>query len=295
VRRNTHQLARQQRSAYLFILPALIILTVFVFIPLVSAFVISLLDANLYMTNISFVGLKNYLNMLSDSRVWNATKNTFVFAIFEVPLQILLALFLTMLMQQNRRVHKFLRASFYVPYVCSMTAISILWSMLLNANTGFLAFVLKKVGIIMPNILTDGNYAMAVVILVTVWRNFGYTLTILTAATLDISPSIYEAAELDGARGIRKFVSITIPSIRETIGFCTITALILAFQAFDQIYVMTGGGPQYKTETLVSYIYDRGFTTGKDLCYASSVAVYLFFIIAILTIFSRHFSRRKEN
>ena len=295
MRRNTHQLARQQRSAYLFILPALIILTVFVFIPLVSAFVISLLDANLYMTNISFVGLKNYLNMLSDSRVWNATKNTFVFAIFEVPLQILLALFLTMLMQQNRRVHKFLRASFYVPYVCSMTAISILWSMLLNANTGFLAFVLKKVGIIMPNILTDGNYAMAVVILVTVWRNFGYTLTILTAATLDISPSIYEAAELDGARGIRKFVSITIPSIRETIGFCTITALILAFQAFDQIYVMTGGGPQYKTETLVSYIYDRGFTTGKDLCYASSVAVYLFFIIAILTIFSRHFSRRKEN
>lgn len=295
MRRNTHQLARQQRSAYLFILPALIILTVFVFIPLVSAFVISLLDANLYMTNTSFAGFKNYLNMLSDSRIWNATKNTFVFAIFEVPLQILLALLLTMLMQQNRRVHKFLRASFYVPYVCSMTAISILWSMLLNANTGFLAFMLKKVGIIMPNILTDGNYAMAVVILVTVWRNFGYTLTILTAATLDISPSIYEAAELDGAQGIRKFISITIPSIRETIGFCTITALILAFQAFDQIYVLTGGGPQYRTETLVSYIYDRGFTTGKDLGYASSVAVYLFFIIAILTILSRHFGRRKEN
>lgn len=293
MRRTSHQLARQQRSAYLFILPALVILTVFVFIPLIAAFVISLLNMNLYMVDTSFAGLKNYIAMLSDSRVWNATKNTFVFALIEVPLQIFLALVLTMLMQRNRKIHKILRASFYVPYVCSMTAISILWSMLLNANTGFLAFVLRNVGIIMPSMQTNGTYAMAVVILVTVWRNFGYTLTILSAATLDISPSLYEAAELDGARGIRKFLSITIPCIRDTIGFCTVTALILALQAFDQVYVMTGGGPQYQTETLVSYIYDRGFTTGQDLGYASSIAVYLFFLIAILTVLFRHFIQRK--
>ena len=200
-----------QKTAYLFILPSMCILTIFVFIPLISAFIISMLNMNLYMNDISFAGFGNYLKMMQDERVWNATKNTMVFTVLEVPIQILVALILTMFMQKNTKLCKFLRASFYIPYVCSMTAISILWSMLLNPNSGMLSFLLKKVGIIMPNIMTNPTYAMAIIVLVTVWRNFGYTLTIITAATLDIPYSLYEAADLDGAMGLKKFLYITIP------------------------------------------------------------------------------------
>lgn len=276
-----------QKSAYLFLMPSFFILTIFVFIPLISAFVISFLNMDIYMNDISFAGFDNFIQLFQDRRVWNATKNTLIFAVIEVPAQIFLALIIAMFMMKNRAIHKFLRASFYVPYVCSMTAISILWSMMLNPNSGIFAYLLQQLGIQMPNINTDGIYAMAMVITVTVWRNFGYTLTIITAATLDVPSSLYEAAELDGATGLKKFIYITLPSIKGTISFCLVTALILAFQAFDQVYVMTGGGPQYKTETLVSYIYDRGFSTTHDLGYASAISVYLFVIIAIVTFLLR--------
>lgn len=284
-----------QKSAYLFIMPSMIILTIFVFIPLISAFIISLLNMDIYMNDISFAGFDNFTKLLKDERVWNATKNTIIFTIIEVPLQVLLALVLTMFMQANKRIHKILRASFYIPYVCSMTAISILWSMMLNPNSGMFSYLLKQIGIMLPNMKTNAVYAMAMVIAITVWRNFGYTLTVLTAATLDISQALYEAADLDGATGFQKFWLITIPSIKGNIAFCLVTVFILAFQAFDQIYVLTGGGPQYKTETLVSYIYDRGFNTGHDLGYASAISVYLFLIIAVITFVLRKVTSQEEK
>lgn len=132
---------------------------------------------------------------------------------------------------------------------------------------------------------------MPTVILVTVWKNFGYTLTVLSAAALGVSGSLYEAAELDGANGLQKFFYVTIPGIRETIGFCVVTTLIMSLQVFDQIYVMTQGGPQNKTETLVGYIYNRGFQTAPyDAGYASAVAIYLFLIIAVITFIMRKYA-----
>jgi multiple sugar transport system permease protein len=295
MKKNVKLQVHNQKTAYLFLLPSMVILAVFVFVPLVSAFVISLLNMDIYMKDISFAGFGNFIKLFCDERVWNATKNTVVFTLIEVPLQILLALLLTMFMQANTRLHKFLRASFYVPYVCSMTAISILWSLMLNPNSGMFSYLLRKVGVVLPNINTNATYAMAMVIAITVWRNFGYTLTILTAATLDVPAALYEAAELEGATGCKRFWLITVPCIRENIAFCIVTVFILAFQAFDQIYVLTGGGPQYKTETLVSYIYDRGFNTGHDLGYASAISVYLLLIIAVITWVMRRILNREEK
>ena len=162
---------RSQKQAYLFLLPSLG----------------------------SFVGLDNFRKAFHDSRVWNATLNTCVFTLFEVPLQVFLALFLLMFMMRNRRFDKFLRSVFYLPYVCSMTAISIVWSMLLDPNSGMLPYLLSKVGIQLPNLLGSPTWAMPTVIFVSVWKSFGYTLTILSAAALGVSPSLYESAELDGA------------------------------------------------------------------------------------------------
>lgn len=282
---------RNQKQAYLFLAPSFLVLAVFVFIPLIGALGISLMNIDIYMNDISFGGLKNYLAMRTDDRVWNATLNTIYFALLEVPLQILLALLLVMFMTKNTRLHKLLRTTFYLPYVCSMTAVSIMWAMLLNKNYGMMSYLLGKVGIQMPSLLADTTWAMPTVILVTVWKGFGYTLTVLSAAALGVSRSLYEAAQLDGANGLQQFFYVTIPGIRDTIGFCVVTTLIMSLQVFDQIYVMTKGGPQNSTETLVGYIYNRGFQTAPyDLGYASAVAVYLFLIIAVLTFVMRKYA-----
>ena len=275
---------KSQKQAYLFLAPSLIILTIFVFVPLVGAIAISIMNINIYMNDISFAGLKNYLRMFSDVRVGNATLNTFYFALLEVPLQILLALLLVMFMTKNTRWHKLMRTTFYLPYVCSMTAVSIMWSMLLNKNYGMLPYLLGRIGIQMPGLLTSTTWAMPTVIFVTVWKGFGYTLTVLSAAALGVSNSLYEAAELDGAGGLQKFRYVTIPGIRDTIGFCAVTTLITALQVFDQIYVMTEGGPQYKTETLVGYIYNKGFQTAPfDLFeWVGDVILLLIMLIVIL-------------
>ena len=280
-----------QVKAYAFIAPSLLILTVFVFIPLAGAIGISLMNIDIYMKNISFAGIANYIKMFQDERVANATFHTFYFALLEVPLQMIVALLLLMFMLRNTKLHKLLRTVLYLPYVCSMTAVSIMWSMLLNTHYGMLPHLLGKIGITMPNMLSSTTWAMPTVIFVTVWKGFGYTLTILSAAALGVSESLYEAAEIDGATGLQKFFYVTIPGIRDTIGFCVVTTLIMALQVFDQIYVMTGGGPQYATETLVGYIYNWGFQTAPyDLGYASAIAVYLFCMIAIITVILRKYA-----
>lgn len=169
-------------KAYAFIAPSLLILTVFVFIPLAGAIGISLMNIDIYMKNISFAGIANYIKMFQDERVANATFHTFYFALLEVPLQMIVALLLLMFMLRNTKLHKLLRTVFYLPYVCSMTAVSIMWSMLLNTHYGMLPYLLGKIGITMPNMLSSTTWAMPTVIFVTVWKGFGYTLTILSAS-----------------------------------------------------------------------------------------------------------------
>ncbi len=287
---------RNQKIAYLFIAPSSLILIIFVFVPLFEAFFISLTNMDIYMNGYRFISIENYVRMLGDSRVWNATRNTVVYTLVEVPLQIIISLLILLLMLGNNKFHKLLRTVFYIPYVCSMTAISIMWSMILNKNSGMLAFLLSRVGIEIPNLLGTPGYAMGTVIAISVWKSFGYTLTLLSAAALGVSQSLYEAAEIDGASWIQRFLYVTIPGIRETIAFCLVTTLITALQVFDQIYVLTQGGPLYTTETLVGYIYDRGFKTAPfDVGYATSVAVYLFFLIAVLTFILRKYSTRRGD
>lgn len=273
-----------QKVAYLFILPSMLILTIFVFAPLISSLVISLLNMNIFMNDISFAGLGNFKKLISDQRVWNATLNTVVFSLFQVPMQIGLALLLSIYVSGNTKYTKLLRSVYYLPFVCSMTAIGIVWSMLLDPNLGLFPYWLGKLGMESVAFLKDPVLAMPTVIVITAWKGFGYTLTLITAAVLNISPSLYEAADIDGAGTWTKFRKITIPGIFPTISFCTVTTTIGSLQVFDQTYVMTQGGPLYKTETLVQYIYDRGFQTAPyDLGYASAISVYLFVIIAVVT------------
>lgn len=282
--------AQNQKSAYLFILPSMVVLSVFVFIPLIASFVISITDMNIFMKDVRLVGIANFTRLFADKRVTNATFNSLYFTILEVPLQIGLALFLTVCLAKNNKYSKLLRSVYYLPFVCSMTAIGIVWSMLLDPNMGLIAYWLRQAGLETIAFLKDPNYAMPTVIVVTAWKGFGYTLTLLAAAVLNISQSLYEAAEMDGAGSFQKFIHITIPGIWPTISFCIVTSTISAMQMFDQAYVMTQGGPLNRTETVVQYIYDRGFQTAPyDLGYASAISVYLFVIVAVLTFVLRKF------
>lgn len=282
--------AQNQKSAYLFIMPSMIILSVFVFIPLIASLVISITDMNIFMKDVQFVGLKNFFRLFEDGRVRNATFNSLYFTLLEVPLQVGLALLLTVCLSKNGRYSKLLRSIYYLPFVCSMTAIGIVWSMLLDPNMGLVAYWLKQAGFETIAFLKDPKLAMPTVIVVTAWKGFGYTLTLLAAAVLNISQSLYEAAEMDGAGSFSKFIHITIPGIWPTISFCIVTSTIGAMQMFDQAYVMTQGGPLNKTETVVQYIYDRGFQTAPyDLGYASAISVYLFVIVAVMTFVLRKF------
>lgn len=279
-----------QKKAYFFILPSLLILTIFVFIPLIASFVISLLNINIFMNNVTFAGIDNFKKMISDARISNSTFNTFYFTLLVVPLQVGMALLLTMFVVKDNKYTKALRTIYYLPFICSMTAIGIVWSMMLDPNLGMIPYFLKKAGLGTVAFLKDPDLAMPTVIGITAWKGFGYTLTILVAAVLSIPESQYEAAEMDGASTWNKFIKITIPSIMPTISFCIVTTAISSMQVFDQTYVMTQGGPLYRTETLVQYIYDRGFQTAPyDLGYASAISIYLFVIIAVITFILRKF------
>lgn len=285
-----------QRVAYLFLLPSFIVLSIFVFIPLIASLVISLLNMDIFMKNVSFAGLSNFKRLFSDSRVANATFNTFYFAVLEVPIQTVLALLLATFVSRSTRFCKALRSIYYVPFICSMTAIGIVWSMLLDPNMGMVPYILKKFGLGTIAFLKDANLAMPTIIAITAWKGFGYTLTLLAAAILGVSGSLYEAADMDGAGYWQKFFKITIPEIWPTVSFCLVTNMIASMQVFDQVYVMTKGGPSYHTETLVQYIYDRGFQTAPyDLGYASAISVYLFIIVAVITFVLRRFTNREET
>lgn len=285
-----------QPVAYLFLGPSLVILTVFVFVPLISSLVISLLNMDIFMNQISFAGLENFRQLLTDNRVGNATINTLYFTLAEVPLQIFLALLLTTFVARPTRFNKALRSIYYIPFVCSMTAISIVWSMLLDPNMGMIPFLLKKAGLSTVAFLKDANLAMPTIIAITAWKGFGYIITLLTAAILGIPVSLYEAADIDGAGYWSKFAKITMPEIWPTLSFCIVTTAIASLQMFDQAYVMTKGGPMYHTETLVQYIYNRGFQTAPyNLGYASAISVYLFLIIAVITFLLRKFLLNREE
>lgn len=285
-----------QRSAYLFLLPSTVILIVFVFVPLISTFFISLLHMDVFMQNASFVGLANFKQLFADSRVFGDTVNTLYFTVMEVPLQIVVALLLATLIARDTPFNKLMRTVFYLPFICSLTAIGIVWSMLLDPNMGWLPYVLGKIGVPSFSLLQDQNLAMPTIAIISVWKGFGYTITLLVAAILNVPESLYEAANLDGAGYWSKFAKITIPEIWPTICFCIVTNTIGSLQTFDLPYIMTKGGPDYRTETIVEYIYDRGFQTAPySLGYASTISVYLFIIIAIVTFVLRRFVLNRQE
>lgn len=283
----------QARAAWLFMAPSLLLLIAFVVIPIFQAAWMALHDWELADLNPAFIGVKNFVDLMDDGRFWNALRNTAVYALGVVPGQILLALFFAVVLNLRLRGRVFFRGLFFLPVLVSFAVEAIIWRYLLDPDIGFVAYYSRLAGLPHIQWLRDPEYAMTAVILISIWRWFGFNLVILLAGLQGISQTYYEAAEVDGANNVQQFWQITLPLLRPSLLFALVNAVIAALQAFDQIYVLTRGGPMFSTETIVAYIYRQGFTN-FDMGYASAAALVLFLLIFVVTIAQLRLLRYQE-
>lgn len=272
------------RCAYLFLAPSIILLILFSVIPLMAAFGLSLFNVPITMNSAEFVGLDNFIEAFHDGRFINSLRVTAIFTVIEVPLQVFGALVVASFLTKNSFKNKMFRAIYFLPVICSATAVGIMWKMILHSNIGFITAALQTMGMGKVNFLNTPGLTIFVISFISLWRSFGISAIIYVTAIQQVSASLYEAAEMDGAGRIRQFFHITAPSIRPTFWYILMTRFAGALQIFDIIYITTNGGPNYTTESTVTYIYSRAFSSSSSMGYASAMSVILFVIIMAVTI-----------
>lgn len=276
--------SKPSRVAYLFIAPAMILLFLFSFLPLVVSLFISAFDITMTMDNARFVGFGNYIEALSDSRFWNSMLVTLKWTVVEMPIQVMVALILAALITKNTLFNKICRGVYFLPVICSATAVAIMWRMILHSNVGLITYIIRILGFGKINFMNSPGLTFYVIVFMSVWKSFGISTIILLSAMQNVPRELYEAAAIDNAGKLRQFISITLPGIAPSLWYVVMTRLIGSLQVFDIVYTTTGGGPNFATETLVTYVYTRAFEVNR-MGYASAVSVYLFAIILVITIF----------
>ena len=281
--------------AYLFIAPAMILLLLFNIIPLIASLVISTFDVSMTLNDARFVGLGNFVEAFHDSRFWNSMWVTIKWTLVEMPIQVLVALLLAALLTKNTWFNKLCRGVYFLPIICSATAVSIMWRIILNSNVGYITFLLNKLGFGKINFMNNPGVTFYVIVFMSVWKSFGISTIILVSAMQNVPRVLYEAAELDRAGKIRQFFSITLPGIAPSLWYVVMTRIIGSLQVFDIVYTTTGGGPNFTTETLVTYIYTRAFEVNR-MGYATAVYECLFGLILVITIclYSRMLKQENE-
>lgn len=282
-------------TPYLYLLPAMLVMLAFVFVPLMQVFYYSFHDYNM-VTEPVFVGMKNYVNMWGNKHFLNALKNTLIYFIGVVPILVILPLFIAILVNKKIRFIKFFRASLYLPVVTSMVVAAIVWGWI-YAEDGILNFVIMK---LLPMIkksipwLTDGSTSMLAVMIVTIWKGLGYYMVIYLGGLQSISNDVWEAAELDGARGLIKHIKITIPLSAPFMAVVAVMSSISAMKVFEEIYVMTKGGPYGSSTTLVYHIYETAFESLK-MGSASAMGFVLFVLLLGFSILSLKVSDKGDT
>jgi multiple sugar transport system permease protein len=283
---------RRALTAYAFMAPSLIILLVFIAWPMIRALWFSFEDYNIFSGG-RFVEIDNYTKLIHDGAFRNALWNTLIYAGVTTPVSVGLALGLALLLNQSIVGRGFFRASIFLPVVTSLAVAAIAWRFMLDPDIGLFAYWLGKIGFTGKAWLRDPTWAMPSVIMVGVWKNVGFYMVMYLAGLQSIPREFYEASAVDGATRWQRFRHITWPLLANTTMFVFIIAAIAALQAFDQIFVMTHGGPFFQTETLVMLIYRLGFTE-FNMGYASAIAWVLVLLIFALSLFQvRYFNKRQ--
>jgi ABC-type sugar transport system permease subunit len=274
-----------------FLAPALIILAVFVVWPMIDSLRLSFTSAHI-VGPAAWNGLDNYFKLAQDSRFWNALGNTVLYAVVTAPVSVVLALFFATLLNRALPARGFFRAVLFFPFVASLSIVSIAWAFLLDPQIGILAAWLSEIGLPIGNGIRNPALAMPAVMLVGIWRNVGFFMVMYLSGLQSIPAEVYEAAALDGATGWRRFRLIVLPLLSNTTFFVVTMATIFSFQVFDQIYVMTNGGPYFRTESLVMLIYSTGFEDYQT-GYASAISwALVILVLAISLVQQRYFNKR---
>ncbi|MEW6701250.1 MAG: sugar ABC transporter permease [Bacteroidota bacterium] len=284
-------------AVILFLGPSLVVIFVFFFLPVIAAFLMSFTDFDIYalgnLSYLRFVGLKNYSNLLNDPLFWTALKNTFYFVAVGGPLSVAASLGAALLLNSKFIKYKSaFRLVYFLPVVTTLVAVSIVWRYIYHPRFGLLNYILSLVGIGRIDWLGDPVFSMPAIILLAVWKNFGYNMIIFTAGLQNIPEELYEAASIEGASAWQQFKQITLPQLAPTTLFISVITMIGYFQLFAEPYVMTQGGPLNSTLSIVLYMYQEGFRWW-NIGYSTAIAFLLFVIILIGTVIQ--FKLQKET
>jgi multiple sugar transport system permease protein len=255
---------RKVRTAWLFLAPALGLIGLFFFLPVIAGLLLSLTDFDIYAIGAPetarFVGLKNYAATLTSPLFWQAVKNTFYFVLVGGPLSVLVSLAAALLLHARAtRLRSLFRTVYFAPVVTTLVAVAIVWRYLYHPRYGFLNHALGWFGVGPIDWLGDPTWAMPGIILLAVWKNFGYNMLIFAAGLGSISQELYEAAAIDGAGPWQRFRNVTLPGLAPVFLFVGVTTMIGFFQLFAEPYVMTQGGPLRSTTSVVLLMYEEGF------------------------------------
>jgi multiple sugar transport system permease protein len=275
--------AEQGGAAWLFLAPALLLIGGFFFLPVAASLLLSFTDFDIYAiadpANVRLLGLRNYSELLASPMFWIALRNTLYFAVVGGPLTVAVSLGAALLVNARLvRFKSFFRTLYFAPFVTTLVAVAIVWRYLYHPEYGLLNYALGMVGIEPVDWLGDPRWAMPAIILLAVWKNFGYHMLIFVAGLQAIPEELYEAAYLDGAGPWRRFVHVTLPMLGPTLVFVALITMIGFFQLFAEPYVMTQGGPLRSTTSLVLLMYEEGFRWWR-MGYAAAVAFVLFLVI----------------
>lgn len=270
-------------SAFWFLAPALTLIVVFFFLPVAASLLLSFTDFDIYalgdLERLRFVALDNYLRLLRDPLFWTALKNTLYFVLVGGPLSVAVSLGAALLV--NHRLVRFkglFRSLLFLPVVTTLVAIAVVWRYLYHPRYGFLNYLLGQFGLGPIDWLGDPDWAMPAIILMAIWKNFGFNMIIFIAGLQSIPARLYEAAVIDGANAWRQFRHVTLPMLGPTFVFVTVITMIGYFQLFAEPYVMTQGGPANSTLSVALLMFQEGFRWW-NLGYAAAVAFSLFLII----------------
>ena len=276
------------RSGWAFAAPALLLIAVFFFLPVLAALLLSFTDFDIYalgdLNRLRFIGLDNYRQLLQSPLFWTALGNTFYFVIMGGPLSVAVSLGAALLVNARlTRCPGLFRTAFFLPVVTTLVAVAVVWRYLYHPRYGLLNYALSLLGIEPIDWLGDPDWAMPAIILMAVWKNFGFNMIIFIAGLQNIPIQLYEAARIDGASDWRQFRSITLPLLGPTFLFVALMTLIGYFQVFAEPYVMTQGGPANRTLSIVLLMYEEGFRWW-NMGYASAAAFILFTLILAATV-----------
>lgn len=281
-------------KAWLYIAPMMLVIITFNLYPILKSLAMSFYtDYNFYQDVVNSYGIGNFTRIFQDKDFYVAIKNTFIFVLGVVPVSIVLSLAVALLLNQVKALSGFFRTIYFLPFVTSTVAISLVWNWIYHGRFGLMNYFLGFVGIHPINWITDPKYAMAALVIMAVWKGLGFNIILFLVGLNNIDETYYSAAKIDGARGLQRFTNITLPLLSPTTFLVSVMGVINSFKVFDEVFALFQGrpGPAKSALTVVYYIYEK-FYTEYQYGVAAAAGIVLFLIILLVTLFQLAYNKK---